>query len=148
VNLGALINETLEGQTAKFAQKNQTISFQSSVSKCIVSADRDLLRMALENLIDNANKYTYEGKCIIIDLQKSRGNANIIIQDEGVGIPNNKLGKLFTKFSRLDNPLSVKVGGTGLGLYWAKKIIELHNGTIDVVSEEGKGTTFIIVLPI
>ncbi len=148
VSLETLITETIEGQTAKFAEKNQTVSFHGLANKCIVLADRDLLRMALENIIDNASKYTYEGKSITVRLQESQGKANVIIQDEGVGIPADKLNKLFNKFSRLDNPLSVSVGGTGLGLYWAKKVIELHHGTIKVASKEDKGTTFTIKLPI
>ncbi|HSH55308.1 MAG TPA: ATP-binding protein, partial [Candidatus Limnocylindrales bacterium] len=67
--------------------------------------------------------------------------------DEGVGISQEDQAKLFKKFSRIENPLSVKVGGTGLGLYWSKEIIEIHGGTIAVSSELGKGTTFSVYLP-
>lgn len=147
VDLSPLISEIIAGQADKFASRKQNVQFESSKVKCPVIADGELTRMVMENLIDNACKYTYEGKNITIKLQKSKGNADIIIQDEGVGIPKDKLNKLFQKFSRLDNPLSIAAGGTGLGLYWVKQIIELHKGKISVVSKVGKGTTFTVSLP-
>ncbi len=65
-----------------------------------------------------------------------------------MGIEKGDLDKLFHKFSRLDNVLSVKVGGTGLGLYWVKKIVDLHGGKIDVSSVPKRGTTFTLTLPL
>jgi two-component system sensor histidine kinase SenX3 len=114
----------------------------------MITGDSELLRMALENIIDNASKYTYENKAIQIKVQLLHNAVEIRIQDEGVGIPAEKISDLFEKFSRLDNPLSVIVGGTGVGLYWSKKVIELHRGSIAVTSKEGSGTTFIVTLPI
>ena len=74
--------------------------------------------------------------------------ATIEIRDEGVGIPENELPNLFQKFRRVSNPLSRSVNGSGLGLYWVKRIIDLHGGTIAVASAVGEGTTFTIKLPI
>ncbi len=85
-------------------------------------------------------------KKIEIRLSKLKEGLRIVIQDEGVGIEKADLDKLFQKFSRLENSLSVLVGGTGLGLYWVKKIIDLHEGTIVVKSVPGKGSKFIITL--
>jgi signal transduction histidine kinase len=87
------------------------------------------------------------GKQVEISLSKRRSAIYISIQDEGVGIDTNNLDKLFRTFSRIDNPLSIAVGGTGLGLYWAKKIVDLHTGSIEVESTVGKGSTFTIILP-
>ncbi len=72
---------------------------------------------------------------------------HIAVKDQGVGIDKDDLDKIFNKFGRVDNPLSVAVGGTGLGLYWGKKIIDLHGGSVDVDSKPGIGSTFIIKIP-
>jgi len=75
-------------------------------------------------------------------------DAKVSIADNGVGIKEEDLSKLFKRFSRIPNKLSNVVGGSGLGLYWANKIIRLHNGHIVVESREGKGSTFNIIVPI
>ncbi len=104
--------------------------------------------MVLENLIDNASKYTYEDKSITIEATRTNGSISIAISDEGVGMSPVDMDNLFRKFTRFDNPLSTTVGGTGLGLYWAKKIIDLHGGTISVTSELDSGSTFTVMLPV
>ena len=88
-----------------------------------------------------------ENKKINITIKKSNGNVRIQISDQGVGIAKRDYTKLFQKFSRIPNPLSVEVGGTGLGLYWADKVISMHDGKIDVDSTLGEGSVFTIVLP-
>jgi signal transduction histidine kinase len=104
--------------------------------------------MALGNLVDNAIKYTPDGKRITVELDDARPKeVRISITDEGVGIAPDDLTKLFQKFSRIPNARSVSVGGTGLGLYWARQIIKLHGGSIQVRSKVGQGTTFCVVLP-
>jgi two-component system OmpR family sensor kinase len=72
---------------------------------------------------------------------------NIFIKDHGVGIAKEDREKLFQKFSRVSNPLSTAVGGSGLGLYWAKEIIDLHGGKINVSSTVGQGSEFAISIP-
>jgi two-component system, OmpR family, phosphate regulon sensor histidine kinase PhoR len=88
------------------------------------------------------------GKTIDVRTTK-RGTEEILISisDQGVGISKLDQAKLFQKFSRLENPLSIEVGGNGLGLYWSKKIITLHGGDITVSSRPGKGSKFTVVLP-
>ncbi len=71
----------------------------------------------------------------------------ISIKDEGVGVCKKDLPRLFQKFSRIENDLSTTVGGTGLGLYWSQKIINLHNGRIEVMSRYKQGTEFVINIP-
>ena len=71
----------------------------------------------------------------------------VSVTDQGVGISPRQQKDLFQKFSRLNNPLSVSVGGTGLGLYWAKRIVDLHGGTINVKSKSGHGATFLVTIP-
>lgn len=71
----------------------------------------------------------------------------VSVKDEGVGISDKDKGQLFEKFNRIPNELSTLVGGTGLGLYWAKKIIDLHRGSITVISGKSDGVTFVISVP-
>jgi signal transduction histidine kinase len=143
-----LIDSILHDFMSHFENRDQAVSYKKSSAPIQVSVDSEYIRMAIGNIIDNASKYTPEGKKIRITVQETdKGMAEIVVNDEGVGIPKESLDKLFKKFSRIDNPLSVKVGGTGLGLYWAKEIIELHGGTIHVMSKINEGTTFTIRLP-
>jgi signal transduction histidine kinase len=103
--------------------------------------------MVMENLIDNASKYTEPHGRITISLAETKTHVTVTIKDTGVGIGDADIKRVFDKFNRIPNKLSDSVGGTGLGLYWAKKIIALHKGTIKVNSQLDIGTEFIIKLP-
>lgn len=103
--------------------------------------------MVFENLIDNASKYSEKNTTIKVIVAINETMIEVRVADEGVGIGEDDFNKLFEKFSRIHNPLSTQAGGSGLGLYWAKKIVDLHNGTIKVTSEQDKGTVFSINLP-
>lgn len=103
--------------------------------------------MAIENLLDNAHKYTPAKKTVRMELKRRRKGVSIYISDQGIGIPAKDIHKIFDMFARIDNPAVLQEEGTGIGLYWAKKIITLHGGTIEVSSEHNKGTTFVINLP-
>ena len=146
-NLNLLITEILKDQASIFESKNQTVEFTHSIDKPIVLIDKAKFRMVLENIIDNASKYSSHSSKIKIAVRKGKNGLEISIKDYGVGIKKTDLSKLFKKFSRVDNPVSIAVGGTGLGLYWAKKLIDAQGGSIDVVSELGHGSTFTITLP-
>ncbi len=111
-----------------------------------VQVDPDRVSEALTNLIDNAIKYTESGK-ISIGLTGNNEVVQIFIKDTGPGIPVDDIPHLFQKFYRVDNTATRTIGGTGLGLFICRKIIELYNGRIWVESEEGKGSTFFINLP-
>ncbi len=143
-----LVKDILQEQQNQFELRKQDVVFKSDNTKHIARVDINRMRMVLENIIDNASKYTPDGKKIEIDLMNiDRNQVHIRIKDQGVGIPAKHMTKLFQKFSRIDNPLSILVGGTGLGLYWAKKIIVLHGGTISVSSKPNKGTVFNVKIP-
>lgn len=148
-NMAKLLESIIHDLMSNFNGRDQNVDLNKPTETLAVQIDAEYIRMALSNIIDNASKYTPEGKNIHISLQKgNKDMVEIVVRDEGVGIPQDSLDKLFKKFSRIDNPLSVKVGGTGLGLYWANEVIGLHGGRIDVTSKVGKGTTFAISLPI
>lgn len=110
--------------------------------------DLGYLRMAIENLINNARIYTADGGTVTVRLSTTRSKVKLAVQDTGVGIRKKDLSKLFAKFSRIHNELSVQAGGSGIGLYLAAEIVRLHQGAVDVASVSGKGTTFTITLPI
>lgn len=111
-----------------------------------VMADPDRLREVITNLFDNAIKYTDSGK-ITIGLTGNREIAQLFIKDTGAGIPEDDIPHLFQKFYRVDNSSTRTVGGTGLGLFISRKIIEVYNGRMWVESKLGKGSTFYINLP-
>lgn len=145
-DLVKLIQDVLEGHAAKFATRYQKATLVHNGPPEHAYVDYDAFRMVLENLVDNAHKYTPEGKSIVVEITKTKKDLRICVTDEGVGIKKSEIPRLFHKFSRLDNPLSVSSGGTGLGLYWVQQILTLHGFTIEVKSKFGKGTTFTVVL--
>ena len=147
VDLVGLVRDILSESASWFEQRQQQVVFTHKQKKVVVTADHDRLRMALENIIDNASKYTVKGKKIYINVTALKRTGKVSIRDEGVGISQEDIDKIFQKFARIDNPLSVAVGGSGLGLYWTQKIINLHRGDIAVTSKIGEGSNFVISLP-
>jgi two-component system phosphate regulon sensor histidine kinase PhoR len=142
-----MVEEVADILKSKLDRRHQQLVIKKPKQSISVNADPDNLRMVLENLIDNASNYTANEKKITISFKDGKGFTSIIIKDEGVGIDKKDYPKLFQKFSRIPNQFSVLIDGTGLGLYWAEKVVSLHNGSIDVRSEVGKGSTFTINLP-
>lgn len=108
--------------------------------------DPERMREVLTNLFDNAVKYTDSGK-ISIGLTGDNNVVQIRVQDTGAGIPKEDLNHLFEKFYRVDNSATRTIGGTGLGLFICRKIVELYNGRIWVESQVNQGSTFYINLP-
>lgn len=111
-----------------------------------VHADPDRLREVITNLFDNSVKYTESGK-ISIGLTGDNQVVQFYVRDTGTGIPAEDISHLFEKFYRVDNSATRTIGGTGLGLFICRKIVELYQGRIWVESEFGKGSTFYINLP-
>jgi PAS domain S-box-containing protein len=148
-DLAKLLEKIMQGQRSQFASRKQKVLLDRPKEPLYASVDESRIRMVIENLVDNASKYTPDGKSITVTIDKTKDNKFIAIKvkDEGVGIAKEDLSRLFQKFLRLDNPLSIQVGGTGIGLYWAKKIVDLHGGDILLKSQLGKGTTFTVMIP-
>jgi PAS domain S-box-containing protein len=148
LKLDYLVQDIVSEHQDTVHKRHQTLSHTSTRRDIIVRADNQYLRMAIENLIDNASKYTFEGGSIEVRTGVKEGSAYVAIKDTGVGMSDADLELLFEKFKRFTNDLSQRVSGSGLGLYWAKKVVELHEGKIKVQSKVGKGTTFTIYLPV
>lgn len=147
-DLVALMQEITHEFRETVRERQQTITIDSEVRSGLVQADKPNLRMALENLVSNASKYTRPGGSIKVRIYNEDNTIKVAITDTGVGIAAHDLKGLFEKFKRLPNDLSDEVGGTGLGLYWANKVLLLHNGSIEVESRPNKGSTFTVQLPL
>jgi len=111
----------------------------------LIIGDRKLLFQALSKLLSNAIKYSPNNEPIKISAKAKSDNLAIVIEDRGVGIPEQDIGRLFEQYFRGSNVSSIV--GTGVGLYLVKTVIDLHDGDIVVNSSEGQGSTFTVHLP-
>jgi signal transduction histidine kinase len=107
--------------------------------------DENAVRMIIDNLLENATKYSEKGTTTTASIVKRNDVIEIAIADEGVGV--SEPDRLFKKFSRIKNDLSTKVGGTGIGLYWAQSIARLHGGDLRYEANLPHGSIFILSLP-
>ena len=113
-----------------------------------VYADRDTIEQVMVNIITNSIKYTKEGGQIKVYVGAVNGSAYFKVVDNGMGIPEADLKRIFERFYRVDKARSRSMGGTGLGLSIVKEIIDANEGTIDIKSEVDKGTEVIVTLPV
>ena len=147
VNIDEIIKSSLEALKTKASEKGLEVSFETTLSGHIISANRFLLEQMFINLIDNAVKYTPENGKIGIEISSRNKEVVVEIYDTGIGISKESLPRIFERFYRVDKTRSRKMGGTGLGLSIVKHIVIIHGGKIEVQSEEEKGSRFIITLP-
>lgn len=147
VKINAFIDDVIRDHHGIFSSRYQTILYKPVHPDITIHIDEASIRMVFENMIDNASKYSEENTHVDVSVRVEEDCVKLCVRDEGVGIDPEGRSRLFEKFSRINNPLSMKVGGTGLGLYWAKKIVDLHGGKITYRSNASGGTTFCIKLP-
>lgn len=129
------------------SQKKIELKFSSNVKSKKMPVDIDKIERILLNLLSNAVKFTPEGKKITVSFKDKGEYIEIHVKDTGVGIPPQKLDIIFERFRQVDNILTRKNEGTGLGLSLVKSLVEMHGGKIKVKSRVGAGTEFIITLP-
>lgn len=141
--LGTIVSEFTD--YARHKQLNFTAEINA---KGDVAISKPHFRSAIWNLLDNAAKFTAEGGNVKLEALQADNKYIVIISDSGIGIAEDELPKLFTKFHRATDTLKYNYEGVGIGLYSTKLIISQHGGTIEVNSELGKGTTFTITLPV
>lgn len=145
LDLCALLQELCEEFAERAAQKRLQLRVRGD--DVHICADAVRIQQAFSNLLDNAIKYGGENNAIDIRLEESDGMATVRISDHGEGIAAEEREKIFRRFYRVDKSRSQDVAGTGLGLAITKHLVLLHRGTIDVESEPGRGSTFIVRLP-
>lgn len=159
IDVVAFMREITEGLIAKAKAKEIFLYFKpgggqtstgeggSKIAPVLYTlADSGQLREVAGNLVENAIKYTKKGS-VTIDVTADAEHVTFSIKDTGIGIPPEDLPHLFQKFYRIDNTDTREIGGTGLGLYIARRLVEANNGRISVESEYGKGSTFFVQLP-
>ena len=112
-----------------------------------VYADKDSIEQVIVNIVSNSIKYTPEGGIIKVYVGSVNGNAYFKVIDNGIGIPQEDLNRIFERFYRVDKARSRKMGGTGLGLSIVKELIDGNNGTITINSKPNQGTEVIVTLP-
>ena len=135
-------------QSEDYEGKNYIIKRELMEEEVWVEIDQDKLIQVIDNIMNNAIKYSPDGGTIYVRLMSTHNQLVLSIQDQGLGIPQESIPHLFDRFYRVDKARSRAQGGSGLGLSIAKEEIELHNGKIWVNSIENKGTTFFISLPV
>ena len=113
-----------------------------------ITADKRKFQQILYNLLSNAIKFTEEEGAVTVKFLDRKDRVEVSVRDNGVGIPAEYHKKIFEKFQQAENPVSKKIGSTGLGLTITKELIEMHGGDIRVESEAGKGAEFIFTLPV
>lgn len=145
INLNEVIMEVID--TFKHGE-NHLIYLEDSAAHTKVHADKDRMVQLLTNLISNAVKFSPAGGKVSLRIKNKADQLIVSIKDQGIGIPEADLDNMFTKFKRVDNSSSKKIGGTGLGLAISKGIVKAHEGDIWIKSKENGGTTVSFSLPL
>jgi signal transduction histidine kinase len=145
-NLKEILEAVCKNNEDQIEEKKIKIELDCS-SELIVTADRGLIEQAVGNLLINASKYSGVETIVKISANKIKQGVEIAVEDQGPGIAEEHLSRIFERFYRVDKARSRKLGGTGLGLAIVKHIATVHGGKVEVYSELGKGSIFKIILP-
>ena len=152
IERGAVELNTLTQRLIQEFQQSQqpihTITFAPSPAPLIVFGDELRLEQGIQNLIQNAIKYSPDGGSVAIELAQRGDHACLSVRDQGIGIPASAMPNLFRRFYRAPNVEQQHISGMGVGLFVVREIVQLHGGTIGVESAEGQGSTFTVCLPL
>ncbi len=146
VSLRDLAEEAVK-EKEKFAKEKNVKVVLKVLDDVYIRGDRELLKRAFLNLIDNGIKFNRENGILEIIIKKENGNAIITFKDTGIGIPEDKIDDIFEPFMQLDYTARRKYGGTGIGLALVKAVVDVHRGKVKVKSKVGEGTEFTLVFP-
>ncbi len=149
LDINQVMDNVVNGQKPIAAQKQLTLDYFPAESSLLVMADKDYLLMALNHVVRNAVQYTpTEGSVTIRICPYNEAQAQIEVSDTGIGIQPSEMESIFDRFYRSDRARKADSGGVGLGLPLARKIVEIHEGTIEAESKPGEGSIFRITLPL
>lgn len=148
IDIVSVIRKVIEKNEVLGKDNNIKIKFLVDDNMPKIIGDEKKTEVVLDNLISNAVKYNKRGGEVLIKVSRDAGKATISIRDNGIGIPKEDQAMIFEKFFRSDNAATQEVGGTGLGLFIAKNIIERGGGKIWFHSTEGEGSVFFVALPL
>lgn len=146
LNIVSLVEDTTLSVVPYAESMGISVIFDTMYEEIAVKADFNLMERVILNLLSNAIKYNKPDGKIFVNIDTDNDYVYIKVKDTGIGIPDNRVMDIFNRFERLDKRFSREKEGSGLGLNIVKKIVEKHNGTIIVNSEENKGTMFTIKL--
>lgn len=144
-----LVEQTVSGVRPLFDKKNLDLLVYASTGLPEIRSDRNKVQQVLLNLLSNALKFTESGRVSIsVEYDPANNSVAFSVTDTGIGIDNNNIDRIFDQFRQVDGSTARKYGGTGLGLSISKKIATVLDGRITVQSEEGKGSTFTLTVPV
>lgn len=146
VNVASIIDETIQALLPKAQAYSIRVTLEVK-GELFAKGDTNQIKHVLENLLDNAIKFNIRGGKVDIKAYKEDGMAVVCVTDTGIGIPEEKMGKLFEKMYQVDSGTTRKFGGIGIGLSIAKHIVEAHGGRIWVESKTGEGSKFCFAIP-
>ena len=145
--LTALINEVVEVPSRVAAQK-QVVLEVDLPAELRLDVDERRMRQVVDNLVSNAVKYTEAGGTVCVTLRTTDQGAEITVADTGIGIAEDEVSRVFSRFFRGSIAVDKHIPGTGLGLNIVASIVRAHGGTVSVDSKSGRGSTFYVTLPI
>ena len=146
-DLDDLVREILLQQKSLIMKKGHSLTYNLNLEYAKVLVDPEHINIILTNLIDNAIKYSVAPSIIHIELKAEKDGYNLIVKDQGIGIPRSHIKNIFKKFYRIEDSLSAKTKGHGLGLSIVQGLMQLNKGTIKVKSEKTSGSTFTCYFP-
>jgi two-component system phosphate regulon sensor histidine kinase PhoR len=148
VDLAELLHSIMRDWEKRFGAKQLKSHLNFPGNLPLLQADENRLQEVIYNLLDNAVKYSQPGGTVFLRAEIDGERVRISVADQGIGIPEADLPRIFERFYRADKARSRELGGTGLGLSIVKHIVQLHGGTVEAASEPGKGTTISVLIPV
>jgi PAS domain S-box-containing protein len=147
VDAVAIAREVVDAASSRVGDDHQ-VRLEAELPMPQVAADPGHLRQVLDNLVENAIKYSPEGGDVVLAISSHNGSLSYEVRDEGLGIAPSEQRRIFEKFYRVDADMSMGIGGTGLGLFIVRELVRRMAGRIDVQSRPGAGSSFIVTLPV
>jgi len=144
VDLLALLRLAVRQSQFLAATKNQKVEITAKPTPCFIVANSSRINQVISNILSNSVKYSPENTTIHVTLETTKNQYRVSIQDQGMGIPQESIDRIFERFYRVDKARARAMGGTGLGLAIVKEIMEEHGGNVHATSQMGKGTTMVL----
>jgi signal transduction histidine kinase len=148
LDFSELVRDGIEEFQSQATTNGHRIEIASDHNKLLVDADREAMRRVVRNLLENAVKYSPEATTVWVETGAEERAAILRVRDEGIGIPPEEKSRIFEKFVRGDAAKKACIPGTGIGLAMVKEIVRVHHGDVDLSSEVGRGSTFMVRLPL
>ena len=147
VKVEAIVAAAIDAMGERFDGPESQLDVEVADELPVISGDAEALVTVLVNLLDNAHKYTNSDKQVTLRAYGSNGQMCIEVEDNGVGLSRREAKSVFDRFHQVDQSLTRRVGGCGLGLSIVQFLVKAHKGSVGVSSQPGKGSTFTVTLP-